>query len=86
MEEELPRLRKRLVFLSGRRSMLEVEELLRRNIDLERMDRQACLALEKLLTHSDNDLLDWISGVSTPPPEVDRGLLARLSGRQDRGG
>ncbi|MBF0136046.1 MAG: succinate dehydrogenase assembly factor 2 [Magnetococcales bacterium] len=81
--ESLPALRRRLVFLTSRRSMLEMEELLRRHLNLEQMDLTECLALEKLLQCTDNDLLDWISGVRSPPPEVDRGLLSRLSRQRE---
>ncbi|MBF0152621.1 MAG: succinate dehydrogenase assembly factor 2 [Magnetococcales bacterium] len=80
--ESLSSLRRRLVFLTSRRSMLEMEEVLRRHLDLEHMDLAECLALERLLQYPDNDLLDWISGVLSPPPEVDKALLMRLSRRQ----
>ncbi|MBF0176939.1 MAG: succinate dehydrogenase assembly factor 2 [Magnetococcales bacterium] len=79
--ENLSDLRRRLVFLASRRSMLDVEELLRRHLDLEQLDMTECLALEKILQFPDNDILDWLSGVQVPPPEVNRDVLSRLSGR-----
>lgn len=72
--------RKRLLFRSRQRGMLETSLLLRAfaerhldGFDAEQLDR-----FEILLEANDNDLLDWIVGKKVAPTTVDPHLLAMI--------
>ena len=77
MPESLDIRRKRLMLLSHQRGMLETSLLLRAFAErhLPDLDADGLDKYDTLLAALDNDLLDWIVGKVTPPPEIDRDLL-----------
>jgi antitoxin CptB len=79
-DESLARLRKRLIFGCRNRGKLETSLLLRRFSDrgLEGLSRRELAALQRIVDADDDDLWDWVSGRVTPPPDIDRGLIARI--------
>ena len=77
MPESLDIRRKRLLFRSRQRGMLETSLLLRAfaehhlgDLDAGQLDR-----FETLLEANDNDLLDWIVGRKAVPATIDCHLL-----------
>lgn len=66
-----------------RRGLLELDLWLQRFIDagLQRLSEEECSALEALLQEADTDLLAWLEGRETPPPNHARMLgLIRAAG------
>ncbi|MHB1586488.1 MAG: FAD assembly factor SdhE [Acidiferrobacteraceae bacterium] len=62
-----------------RRGLLELDLLLTRFVDgLSPDDRETLLDLERLLTHPDMDLANWLRGESAPDDPRLRALIARL--------
>jgi len=77
MPESLDIRRKRLLFRSRQRGMLETSLLLRAFAErhLDALDEDALDRFEVLLEANDNDLLDWVVGKKAPPAAVDPHLL-----------
>ncbi|MBF0449111.1 MAG: succinate dehydrogenase assembly factor 2 [Magnetococcales bacterium] len=80
-EGSISPLQKQLFFQASRRSMSEMERILERFIasQLQKLDDNACTRLLALLQQSDPDLLDWITGVVTPPATLDREALGWIT-------
>lgn len=74
-------MQKQLFFQAARRSMAEMERILARFIesDLLTLDDRSCGRVLAFLNHSDPDLLDWITGVTSPPASIDRDVLSWLT-------
>jgi succinate dehydrogenase flavin-adding protein (antitoxin of CptAB toxin-antitoxin module) len=77
MPESLDIRRKRLLFRSRQRGMLETSLLLRAFAErhLDALDEDALDRFEVLLEANDNDLLDWVVGKKAPPAAVAPHLL-----------
>lgn len=69
--------RKRLLFRSRQRGMLETSLLLRAFAErhLAELDDGQLDRFEILLDANDNDLLDWVVGTKAVPTHIDRNLL-----------
>jgi len=69
--------RKRLLFRSRQRGMLETSLLLRAFADryLAELDGGQLDGFEALLEANDNDLLDWVVGKKAVPATIDGGLV-----------
>jgi succinate dehydrogenase flavin-adding protein (antitoxin of CptAB toxin-antitoxin module) len=74
-------MQKKLFFQASRRSMAEVERILSRFIEseLQSLDDQTCHRVLDFLDQPDPDILDWITGVISPPESIDRDVLSRLT-------
>jgi len=74
--------KRRILFRAKHRGMKEMDLLLGRLADevLQELDEAGVAAFERLLEVPDAELMDWIAGADTPPPELDGPLLARLKG------
>ena len=72
--------RKRLLFRSRQRGMLETSLLLRAFADrhLGTLDAGGLDRFETLLEANDNDLLDWIVGKKTVPATIDANLISMI--------
>ncbi len=72
--------KRRILFRAKHRGMKEMDLLLGRLADemLETLDQESVAQFERLLEVPDAELMDWIAGAGTPPPELDGELLARL--------
>ncbi len=72
--------KRRILFRAKHRGMKEMDLLLGRLADemLETLDEEGVAQFERLLEVPDAELMDWIAGKGTPPPELDGELLARL--------
>lgn len=80
MTESLELRRRRLMFRAVRRGTKESDMVIggfaRRHLqdlDPEQLDR-----FEALLECNDPDILGWVIGLQTPPPEHDNDVLSRL--------
>ncbi|MBF0195804.1 MAG: succinate dehydrogenase assembly factor 2 [Magnetococcales bacterium] len=73
-------LQKQLFFQASRRSMAEVERILARFMqsELQKLDDGACERLLTFLNNPDPDILDWLTGVSSPPETVDGEVFSWL--------
>ncbi|MBF0383544.1 MAG: succinate dehydrogenase assembly factor 2 [Magnetococcales bacterium] len=73
-------LQKQLFFQASRRSMAEVERILSRfmSSELQKLDDSACERLLAFLDNPDPDILDWLTGVSSPPKSVDDEVFSWL--------
>ncbi|MBF0455711.1 MAG: succinate dehydrogenase assembly factor 2 [Magnetococcales bacterium] len=71
-------LQKQLFFQAARRSMAEIERILSRFIEAELADLndEQCQRFLCFLDHADPDILDWVTGVSSPPTTVDAEVLS----------
>lgn len=80
MPESLDIRRKRLLFRSRQRGMLETSLLLRAFAErhLGALDAGQLDRFEALLEANDNDLLDWIVGKKVAPTSVDPHLLEMI--------
>lgn len=80
MPESLDIRRKRLLFRSRQRGMLETSLLLRAFAErhLGALDAGQIDRFEALLEANDNDLLDWIVGKKVAPTTVDPHLLEMI--------
>ncbi len=69
--------RKRLLFRSRQRGMLETSLLLRAFADrhLAELDGNGLDRFETLLEANDADLLDWVVGKKAVPATIDSGLV-----------
>ena len=82
--------RKRLLFRSQRRSSREADILLGGFAarHLEALDARELDRFEALVEREDADLVDWITGRRTPPPDLDDDLMRKLirhgNGQADR--
>lgn len=79
--------RKRLRHRSRNRGTKETDLLLGRFADrhLEGFDDRQLARYEALLGESDPDVLAWISGRGTPPPEHDNDVMKLLLEFKDHG-
>ena len=81
-EGDLNARKRRILFRAKHRGMKEMDLLLGRLADevLDSLDEEGVAQFERLLEVPDAELMDWIAGAGTPPPELDGELLARLRG------
>lgn len=72
--------RKRILFRSQHRGMIEVDFFLGRFAVryLEELGEEQLDQLESLLEEGDNDLFNWISGKVMPPLERDNDIMKLL--------
>jgi antitoxin CptB len=80
MTDPHARQRKRLMFQSSRRGTKESDMILGgfARAHLAGMDEGQLARYEALLEQNDPDVLGWVMGTRTPPPEHDNDVLALL--------
>jgi antitoxin CptB len=74
--------RRRILFRAWRRGLKEMDLVMGRFADanLAAMSESELAEFERLLDVADPQVLAWIMGDETPPPEFDTPLFARLRG------
>ncbi|MBF0612207.1 MAG: succinate dehydrogenase assembly factor 2 [Magnetococcales bacterium] len=68
---------KKLQFQASRRSTREMEELMHLFLQrhLTQLSQDDCEKILQLLDWPDVQLYDWITGLQSPPPQVDKELI-----------
>lgn len=77
---DLDKKRKQLIFRAGHRGTKEMDLLLGSfaNAHVPTLSEEEILQFEELLTLSDPDLYNWITGKEETPANLDSALMAKL--------